>query len=233
MLWLKGWLETRWRIAWALFFGVLIGVLLAAPGHAQTHNPQRLSAGLLGTFGFLSFLVTITLAGSGIQTVSTRPGASEKGMEGSMMFTLSLPVTRARLFAMRTVTGMLESVALVSLFAVAAWLLARPLAVNAHDALACFTEVVACSLAVYGISACLSTFCEESWRFRVSMLALLALYFMASHDPLPQSIDIFRPLAAASPLITHQIPWDAIVSASVLAVLFLAAGLTIIQKRDY
>lgn len=234
MLWLKAWLETRWRIVWALFFGVLFfGIDLAAPRHAQASDPQRLSAALLGMFGFLSFLATITLAGSGIQTASTRPGASEKGMEGSMLFTLSLPVTRARLFAVRTVTGVLETVALVTLFAVAAWQVVQPHTVNAHDALACFTEVLACSFTLYGISACLSAFCDEGWRFRASGLALVVLFVLASADPLPRSIDIFRPLAAASPLITHQIPWEAIVSACVLAVLFLSAGLTIIQQRDY
>lgn len=238
MLWLKAWLETRWRVVWALVMGALFfGVFLVAGAHASASHPIRqpvkISAALLGLTGFLSFLAAIMIAGSGVETATTRPGGSEKGGAGSTLFTLSLPVTRARLFAVRTVTGMLETLALLVLFAVAAGLLLASLGVNAHDALGAFAEIVTCSFTVYAVSACLATFCDEGWRYRVSAIALVALFMLANTDPLPRSIDIFRPLAAASPLITHQIPWVPIVSACVLAVLFLAAALAIVQRRDY
>ncbi|HEX4050434.1 MAG TPA: hypothetical protein VHY19_06120 [Steroidobacteraceae bacterium] len=234
MLWLKAWLETRWRIVFVLFMSALFfGTVLAIPRNQPTGDPQRLLTVPLAMIALLSLIAAISLAGSGIQTGSARPGASEKGAEGSTLFTLSLPVTRARLFAVRTVTGMLETAALVSLFAAAILRVLPSLAVNAHDALGYFAVLVAASVTVYAISTCLATFLDEGWRFRSSVMALAVLFVLVSTKRLPPSMDIFRPLAGASPLITHQIPWATIMAACVLAALLLAAALRIIQKRDY
>ncbi|MGH8228624.1 MAG: hypothetical protein ACREU3_12110 [Steroidobacteraceae bacterium] len=240
MLWLKAWLETRWRVVWALVMGALVfGAFLVSGAHAAAHAPathpmnlpETVSTALLGLTGVVSFFAAIMLAGSGVETTTTRPGGSEKGGAGSTLFTLSLPVTRARLFAVRTVTGILETLVLLTLFAVVEGLLFSSLGVNAHDALGAFAEIVACNFTVYAISACLATFCDEGWRFRVSAIVLAVLVtfvsLTASTDRLPRS------LAAASPFITHQVPWVLIVSACVLAALFLAAALAIVQRRDY
>jgi len=226
MLWLKAWLETRWRIAWALFMGVII--LVGAPVSAGG-SQGLLIANALKMFMLMSFLAPLMLASSGIQTsAATRPGASEKGAEGSTLFTLSLPVTRNKLFAVRTVFGILETIALLSLFSIAAWLLMPMFRVNAHDALGALAVIIASSMTVYAISACLSTFCDESWRIRLSALAVVGVFIL-----LPKPFDIIRPLVVASPLITHQIPWVTIVAACVLAALFLAIALKIIQTREY
>jgi len=223
MLWLKAWMETRWKVTWMLFFGALI-VLVAA---------RRAPTGLLATSMMFSVVVTIFLAGTGIETASTRPGESEKGGEGSRLFTLSLPVTRARLFWVRTAAGVLETAALLSLFAVAAWLLLPSLAGNANDALGTFAVIVSLSMAVYAISACLSTFCDEGWRIRLSGLAAVGIYVLSASRRLPPAMDILQSFVSKSPLVTHRMPWDTIVAACLLAVVFFAATLMIIQKRDY
>jgi ABC-type transport system involved in multi-copper enzyme maturation permease subunit len=182
---------------------------------------------------FLALFTAVSLAGSGIQTASTRPGASEKMGDESTLFTLSLPVTRAGLFVVRTVTGVFETVALLTLFSVVTWLLVSPLAINVHDALGYFAVMVSCSLIVYGISALLSTFCDEGWRYRICSLGVAALFTLGTTGKLPPSINVFRPLAGTSPLVTHQIPWETLVIACVLAFLFLGAALTVTQRRDY
>ncbi len=242
MLWLKGWLETRWRIGLVLFISVfLLGFgperLRSVPVAVQ----PRLIPALWGNMSvLLAFLTAVMLAGSGIQTVSTGPGRSDKSGEESTLFTLSLPVTRTRLFLVRTIVGVLETVALLTSFAVVVWFLAPPLTVSVHGALGFFAAIVACSLAAYAISACLSTFCDEGWRYPLSVLVVMALFGLATNMQrpdvaksarLPQSIDIFRLVAA--PLSTHQIPWATIVAACVVALLFFAAAVTIIQRRDY
>jgi hypothetical protein len=241
MLWLKGWLETRWRMAFMLFLGAFfLTVSLGTLGNAPVAVRPRLMPILLGAMGlFLSSIAAITLAGSGIQTALARPGRSEKSGDESTLFTLSLPVTRARLFAVRTIIGMLETIALVTLFAVVVWLFAPPMLLSAGGGLGIFAAIVACTLAVYAISACLSTFCDEGWRFRLSVLIVMVPFFLATGQArglaksatLPSSINIFRLVAA--PLSTHQIPWVTIIAACVVALLFLAAALTIIQRRDY
>jgi hypothetical protein len=234
MLWLKAWLETRWKMVWMVFMGVLLfGLPLETLGSARTHHPQQFLFVLLRLSVLLCFIAAIMLAGSGIQTASPRPAASEKGGEGSTLFTLSLPVTRTRLFAVRTVTGVLELVALLTLFGFVIWLLVPKLATNAQVALGYFAVIVSSSLAVYAISACLSTFCDEGWRFRGSGLVVVVLFMLATAGKLPRSINIFRGIGVTSPLVAQQIPWVTIVTPCILALLFFGAALMIIQRRDY
>ncbi|MGB6487708.1 MAG: hypothetical protein WBE91_12560 [Steroidobacteraceae bacterium] len=232
MLWLKSWLETRWKMVWMVLMGVLLfGFLLEALGGARIQHPQQFLFVLLRLSIFLCFIAAIMLAGSGIQTASPRPGA-DKGSEGSTLFTLSLPVTRTRLFAVRTVTGVLEMVALLTLFGFVIWLLVPRLATNAQVGLGYFAVIVSSSLAVYAISACLSTFCDEGWRFRGSGLVVVALFMLSNAGKLPQSINIFGGIGGVtSPLVMQ--PWVTVATTCVLALLFFGAALLIIQRRDY
>lgn len=232
MPWLKSWLETRWKMASMVLMGVLLfGFLLEGLGGTRIHHPQQFLFVLLRLGAFLCFITAITLAGSGIQTASPRPG-SDKGSEGSTLFTLSLPVTRTRLYAVRTVTGVLEMMALLTLFGFVIWLLVPKLANQV--ALGYFAVIVASSLAVYAISACLSTFCDEGWRFRGSGLVVAALFMLSTAGKLPRFINIFGGIGdVTSRLVTPQIHWDAVATACVLALLFFGAALLIIQRRDY
>lgn len=246
MLWLKAWLETRWRIAFATLMGVFLwGVPFLVLTSGPARDPRRILPGLLlilGNSGVLwALTMPIMLAGSGLRTALPRPGACEKSGEGSTAFTLSLPVTRTRLFVVRNAAGMLEAVALLMLFAVAIWLLLPAFAESAHDDLRYLLAIGSWSLAAYAISTCLSALFDNAGaQFRGSVLGL-AVLFMVSYTGqlpgharirvLPQFIDIFRQLVA--PLITHQTPWATIFVAWALTILFFAAALSMIQKRDY
>lgn len=234
MLWLKAWLETRWKLAWMLLIGAFAyGVGFAANRPGVATSPQRHVMALLGLSVLVSVIATIMLAGSGIETSSTRPGESVKGADGSRLFTLSLPVTRARLFLVRTVTGVIETLALLALFALCAWKLLPTGVANGHDALGSFALIAAFSLALYAISACLSTFCDEGWRIRGSAIIFVGLYGLSAAGMFPRTINFFIPLVSSSPLITHQIPWAMIFSVSVVTIVSFAAALKVIQKRDY
>lgn len=70
-------------------------------------------------------------------------------------------------------------------------------------------------------------------RNRGSGLAIVVPFMLASAGKLPRSIDIFRSIGVTSPLVTQQIPWVAVATACVLALLFFGAALMIIQRRDY
>jgi len=233
MLWLKAWLETRWKVASMVFMGVLLfGLTLEALAAVRAHHPQQFLLVLLRVSVFLCFITGITLAGSGIQTASPRPGA-DRANDGSTLFTLSLPVRRARLFAVRTVTGVLEMVVLLASFGFVIWLLVPTLVTSAQGALGYFAVIVSSSLAVYAISACLSTFCDEGWRFRGSGLVVVVLFMLATAGKLPRSVSLFPDIGATSPLVAQQIPWVTIATACVLSILFFASALLIIQRRDY
>lgn len=245
MLWLKAWLETRWRIGFASFMGVLLwGTPLLMITIGPARDSQRILPILrltMGNSGVLWALVMpLILAGSGIRTCLARPFAFEKSGDESTHFTLSLPVTRTRLFAVRSVAGLLETVALLMLFTVCIWLLLPRSALSTPDDLRYLAGIASWSLAAYAIAACLSLFAETGGQFRAGVLGLVVLFMLSFNGQLPgharlrllpQSIDIFKKLVA--PLVTHQTPWAAIIVAWALAIVFFAAALSLIQKRDY
>jgi len=235
MLWLKAWLETRWKAAFMLLFGALFyGVFVWLARGAPASYRMNWLMGIPEWSVFVSVFVTVTLAGTGIETESTRPGELTKGGEGSKLYTLALPVTRARLFWVRTVTGVLETGAILLLLGVAEWLLlSPPLAGNLGDALETFGLILFVSVTVYAIQACLSTFCDEGWRIRISGLALGVGFYLHIVHRLPWAIDLFQLIGLESPLVTHQIPWVMLIASGLLAIVLFAAALTIIQKRDY
>jgi len=245
MLWLKAWLETRWRIVLASFMGVLLwGTPLLVITNGPARDSQRILPILrltMGNSGVLwALIMPIMLAGSGIRTCLARPFTFEKGGDESTPFTLSLPVTRTRLFAVRSVAGILETVALLMLFTFGVWVLLPEFTVSAHDDLRYLVGIGSWSLAAYAIAACLSLFAENGGQFRAGVLGLVVLFMLSFNGQLPgharlrllpQSIDIFRDLVA--PLVTHQIPWGAIIVAWGLTIISFAAALSLIQKRDY
>lgn len=232
MLWLKAWLETRWRLLFMLLMGALMLALpFEALGSARAAHPQQLVAILLRISIFVSLIGAILLAGNGIETTSPRPGPSAKGSESSTLFTLSLPVTRTRLFAVRTIIGVFETVVLLLLLGVVViWLLMPRHTLDAHQTLAYFALFLSCGFIAYAISAFLSTFCDEGWRIRGSGLVVVVLTVLAAGGRLPRSIEIFH---VTSPRVSHPIPWEAIAAACVVAFLLLAAALMVIQRREY
>jgi hypothetical protein len=234
MLWLKAWWETRWKMVWLALMSVLgLGTPLEVFSSASIRYPQALVSILLSISVVLCFLSAITLAGSGIETVSARPGAAERGAAGSTLFTLSLPVTRTRLFAVRTVIGVLETLALLILFNFVIWLALARLDAKVDVGLGYCAAILSSSVAVYALSACLATFCDEGWRFRVSAITMALLFMLSTAGKLPRPINIFRAVGVTAPLIGQQIPWPAIAVSGSLALLFFGAAVLIIQKRDY
>src|SRR5690348_8066701 len=117
MLWYKSWLETRGRLLFVLvlsvvFFGPVYSPARGAPGamHLITGSLAAFTAVLAGV-----------LAGGGIVT---EPGLRpQKGVHGSTVFTLSVPVSRLRLYSIRAIVGWLEVTGGIALICTAAWLL--------------------------------------------------------------------------------------------------------------
>src|ERR1019366_8343206 len=124
MLWYKGWLETRFRILFMLSYAVFPIPLFTLT--QQTVNPAHPAslnevAGAIGFFALYYSIAPLMLAGSGIKTqADLQP---RKGLHGSMYFTLSLPVSRFRLFATRAGLGMLETAGVLAVAPCAAWII--------------------------------------------------------------------------------------------------------------
>lgn len=234
MLWLKGWLETRWRIAFAIAWGGFLFWITSTSSASLEGRPlEEQWQIILSFFAFLWVIVPVLLAGTGIQTVSVRPMRSSKGLEGSTMFTLSLPVSRGRLFAVRTTLGLIETLAVLAALNVAAWVIFQAPDSTAADTLGHFVAAGSCSLAVYAFATCLSAFLDEGWHTRVTMLAIMILWVLALGGRLPEWVNIFMPIVQGSPLITHEFPWTTIGVAVVLSVSLMAVALKVVRTRDF
>ena len=110
-LWYKAWLETRMRFAIALLLCVAFcsELMISLP---------RLGSGkvdLVGLHGVHYALVFVWILGVALLMMG---GLLSERANGSSSFTLSLPVSRVRLMAVRAVVGFIESIGL----AVAPWI---------------------------------------------------------------------------------------------------------------
>ena len=97
MLWMKAWLETRWRLLYTLALPLAALALPHIVGGGVTSQKvgDRAAHTFMAVVTFFSLFSAAYLAGAGIKTQS--PFAAMKGLEGSMYYTLGLPVSRLKL----------------------------------------------------------------------------------------------------------------------------------------
>ena len=225
MLWYKGWLETRFRLLIALG---LFGPLFAGIASLQPQVQVRAIAFSV-TYGVV--FISIMLSGAGIAT--TRSLQATKGLHGSTLFTLSLPVSRFRLLAVRATLGWLEMTGAIGAMCCGLWILFPVLraTVTPEEMLKYTITLVVCTSGLYSIAVLLATFLDNPGRTWGCMLGFGALWWPANH--IPASVNIFRVMDEGSPLITHTMPsTEMAVSLGLAAILFFAA-LKVVQTREY
>jgi hypothetical protein len=213
MLWAKGWYETRIRLLLLVAATLAISVVASDSAPSSASSPKGLEATtLIGA----SVLAAIMLAGAGIKTqpAGFRPS---KGLHGSMYYTLSLPVTRSRLFRVR-----------VSLGLAGIRLNAAPSDMFKHGVAAFF-----CVVAVYSLGVLFATFLDDLYQTWASMFTVMAAIVILNRVPMPPSLDAFLVLSRASPLITHTMPWSAIATLLGLSAMLLLISVRIIRSREY
>jgi hypothetical protein len=223
MLWYKGWLETRLRILFVLAM-VAYSLAMAHWGPFRSLEPRQ----LVETVLIFWMIVPIMLGGAGIRTTAFR---AQKGLHGSTLYTLTLPVSRLRLVLVRAGVGLAEMAGIFLLTSIAAWVLSPVLNVRATyaDALENALVMTICGAVVYFISVFLATFLDDMWQIWVSAIAVAALRLI----PLPSPFNLFRAMGAGSPLVTHSMPWASMgVSLCAAAILFWTA-VKIAETREY
>jgi ABC-2 type transport system permease protein len=235
MLWYKGWLETRFRLLFLLgFTGLILSVHYSVRNTVPTHSGAKSALlAMLFTYAILLMMAAAMLAGAGI---ATQPGLqASKGLHGSTLFTLSLPVSRLRLLATRAVIGWLGVAAMIAILCCGFWFvsplvrtMATPIEVVEYAA-----TLLACGSAIYGLSVLLATVLDDQWRVWGTMIAASALALLSSKAWLPDSIDIIRAIGKDSPLFTHTIPWTPMAFSLALAAAFFLAALKIVRTREY
>jgi hypothetical protein len=235
MLWHKGWMETRFRLLFTVGFTTLILVLQYSVRTAAP--PPGAKSPALGLVMFsnptLVLMVCALLGGAGIVTQPSLQAT--KGLHGSTLFTLSLPVTRLRLLAVRASIGWLEAVGVIAALCCGMWLVSSAFRAMATpvEMLEYAGTLIACASALYCLSVLLATFLDDQWRTWGTMIASVALWWLSSHTPLPASVNIFRAMRDGSPLLAHTMPWTAMAFSLGLAAILFFAALRVVQTREY
>jgi hypothetical protein len=227
MLWYKAWLETRWRfvfmMASMLFIAGPLQSLLGAP-------PERMWGALrLGSF-LLCCLAAIYLAGSGVNSQTTY--AATSGFHGSMLFTLSLPVSRRRLFLVRAALGALETCAFIILSTclMLAW---RPVATGAMQAATYIARTILCTMAVYAVSALLACVLDEMWQFTGTCMLVVGVGLLQSKSTLIAQISPLKGIGTISYPINAPMPWPALATSLVLTVILTWVSVAVLQRKEY
>jgi hypothetical protein len=229
MLWHKGWLETRYRLLFALGFVGLFQILQYKNGT----TPQGISGLVQFTVPVLVVMTYSLLAGAGI---ATQPSlVASKGIHGSTLFTLSLPVSRLRLMSVRAAIGWLEGIGVIGVLCCAVWFSSPALRamVGPGTMLQYAATLIGCGSAIYFVSVLLGTFLDDQWRTWGTMLTSAALWWLSTHTALPAFLDIFRGMGKGSPLFTHTMPWNGILFSMLLAALLFFVALKVLRAREY
>jgi hypothetical protein len=231
MLWYKGWLETRIRLL--VTFGAVAAFLFFMHTHAPA-KPSIAAITAITTTPRTSVLwICAFLAGAGIVTQPSFQAT--KGLHGSTLFTLSLPVSRLRLLAVRAFIGWVESVAAIGVFCYGLWVLVPTLRAAATTMeMAEFSgALIAAATALYFVSVLLATFLDDQWRIWATMLVPFAYWWLSDRIKLPAFADILRAVGSGSPLFTHSMPWSTVAFSLGLAAVLFFAALKVVQSREY
>jgi hypothetical protein len=234
MLWYKGWRETRIRLLIAV---VMMAFYLTAFHFIQaTAPPPGAKPAAAFALGATIFIVMFYswLAGAGIATQAAFQAT--KGLHGSTLFTLSLPVSRFRLLAVRASIGWLEMSGLIAAWCCGCWLLLPVVrgSVTAMDTFEYVIALIACGSSLYYLSVLLATFLDDLWRMWGGMLAFGGLWLLSNYARLPVSVNIVRAmLGESSPLLAHTMPWATMAFSLGLAAVLFFTALKIAQAREY
>lgn len=232
MLWKKGWKETRLRMLLLILATLALG-LVASPREGRKSQASLNGVDAMTLFG-ASVLGAVMLAGAGIKTQAGgfRPS---KGLHGSMIYTLSLPVTRTRIFGVRVAFGLAETFAIHVFAGCIAWLTQPQLRVTGHPVNVCMQSLAAFFYVatVYSLGVFFASFLDDLYQTWATIVTVVGTIVLVNRVSLPRFFERFLVLSQASPLNTHELPWMALTAMFVLSAGLMAASLRIIRAREF
>jgi hypothetical protein len=229
MLWYKGWLETRIKLLYGCGFIVFYWVSMYSIGFRA---PAQLKA-FVATAVISVTTLSILLPGAGI---ATQPSLqATKGLHGSMFFTLSLPVSRLRLVAVRAAVGWLELAAGIGALCCGMWFLFPVLRAASTPKLMLLHLLVqlVCASALYFVGVFLTTFLDDQLRTWCSMILFATLGWLSMRTPKMGALDILRAMHENSPLVSGAVPWLTVAFSCALAAIAFIGAVKIAQWREY
>lgn len=253
MLWYKHWLETRWRFYTGLAVltamsavmvftepltsaamdnfqdpgGMLGDILREQIALSKTYEGyvwvQWFSKNLL--FGWLLFAILIGVGG--VVTESSRGGA---------LFTLSLPVTRRRMLAVRAATGASELVVLALVPSLLISLLSLLIGetYSVAEAIVYVMLTVAGGIVFFAFSILLSTIFSD--KIKPIVVGLITVFVLEAISLLFKKFtpySVTRIMSGDSYFRTGELPVAGLVASLAVAALMFYLSLRIVERRDF
>lgn len=256
MLWRKAWLDTRWRFVAGL--GLLLvmacGIVityptvvrmrpLAAsldPGDGVVGRAIREAMALQRDYrGYVWsqwFGQNLVQAWSVLAALMGSGGLLASGRDGAALFTLTLPVSRRRVYAVRAASGL----AALAVLAIAPSLLIPLLSpsVGEHyaigDALVHGLCLFLGGTVIYSIAVALSAVFADVWRPMLLALAvavgLAAIEIVAIPSP---AVGVIHAMTGELYFRSGTLPWLALAGCVLVSGLILAAGARAFERQDF
>jgi ABC-2 type transport system permease protein len=255
MLWYKSWLETRWR------FVIGLGLLMLSAAGAVIAYPKvmqlmplvpavdvggelgrriREAAALAGSYrGYvwsqwlrqsMTNLLTLfaVLLGAG--------GLLSQTSGGGALFTLALPVSRARLLGVRATTGLAELAVLAFLPPLVLTVLSPSVgqSYGAGDALIHGLCLFVAGAVFFSLAFLLSTMFSDVWR--PALLACCVAAALAISEPFVPELarhSIFGVMNGEVYFRTGRLPWLGLLASAAVSVTALYAATINIARQDF
>jgi ABC-type transport system involved in multi-copper enzyme maturation permease subunit len=256
MLWHKAWLETRWRF----IIGLVILTMLAGSNVFEYVATSRLLPRIDGTAipsnasgviaaairdaievqkdfrGFTwyrTFRDNLTNMGVLFAILLGCGGLLSESSKGSALLTLSLPVTRRRLFGVRTLTGLAQCLAIAIVPPLMIPLMAPAIGqqFGVIDALAHGLCLFVVGALFFSLASYLSTLFGDIWRPLLISVVIVCVVAVASFAvPL---LDVFSVMNGERYFRNGSLPWTGLLTSAVLASALLYSASESLERHDF
>ncbi len=255
MLWYKSWLETRWR------FLIGLGLLTLSAAGTVLYYPTAMDllplASSIKVSGELSrrlaeavdlsrtyrgyvwsqwFVTNVPEVWALFAVLLGTGSLMSQGTRGGALFTLSLPVSRARLIGVRTVTGLAELlvIALVSCLVLTLLSPAVGQSYSLVDALVHALCLFVAGAVLFSLATFLSTVFTDVWRPALIVLCgatMLAFTEAALRDL--SAYGLFGTMSGELYFRRGTLPWPGLLVSVLLSATFLFASVKNIEHQDF
>ena len=248
MLWYKAWLETRARFLTSLatltlFCGLFIhhalyiacsSTLPCGQGLAHPVKQQDLHFLLLVTQNYVVIMWVLAVALLGMGGI-----VREKAL-GTSSLTLSLPVSRTRLLAVRVALGVVQSIVLAVVPWVTIFFVSRQVGVRVNITqvgiyilLLAGGGMVYFAMAILISSLVAGEYTAPALAFGVVLLAAIGFDMWLRRFNVWRLITGDFSIDRATYLLSPQLPWPGLLASLSAAALMLLAATIVLQKREF
>ncbi|MDQ6678190.1 MAG: hypothetical protein M3Z09_12945 [Acidobacteriota bacterium] len=238
MLWYKAWLETRARFLISLF-----GILALCSRFVFHGNQQALPyTGTGWYYGVLhsghALLATLWILAV---TLLMMGGLLREKAVGASSFTLALPVSRARLMAIRVSTGLIQAMLLV-IVPWSAMFLVGAVTGKTHSVSQAFFHIVLLAsggLLFFAIALLVSSLVEGEYTAPIVSYGIVMAIAVAFNDASLRAYSPWGFITGAAyfdrdtALLTGSIPWTSVTVYVLLAAVLIAVSVKVIQWREF